>query len=163
MRFLLWIKSWTIFRTICLICPFGFEPLVLLSQFFDPYIQFCRCAFKIIIISRLASEMETEDFQSRNNNYFKIKSTTHGLSAIPRGINASTAVQYKRFEGQLKENAEREWSLLEFHASEAEKDRQHEARMAQLLMSLKSSHPWPQYGQSSSMQPFSVFCFGKAT
>ena len=42
-------------------------------------------------------------------------------------------------------------------ASEVEKDRQHEARMAQLLMSLKSSHPPSQYEQSSSMQPFSAW------
>ena len=76
----------------------------------------------------------------------KIKSTTHGLSAIARGINASIAAQDKRFERQLKENAERERRLLAFRASEAEKDHQHEARMAQLLMSLKSSHPSPQYG-----------------
>ena len=34
---------------------------------------------------------------------------------------------------------------------EAEKDCQHEARMAQLLIFLKSSLPPPQYGQSSSM------------
>ena len=70
----------------------------------------------------------------------KIKSTTHGLSAIARGINASIAAQDKRFERQLKENDEREWRLLEFCASEAERDRQHEARIAQFLMSLKSSH-----------------------
>ena len=53
MRFLLWIKYWTIFRAICLICPFRFEPHVLLSQFFHRYIQFCWWAFKITIISRL--------------------------------------------------------------------------------------------------------------
>ena len=76
----------------------------------------------------------------------KIKSTTHGLSAIARGTNASIAAQDNRFERHLKENAERERRLLEFRASEAEKDHQHEARMAQLLMSLKSSHPSPQYG-----------------
>ena len=60
----------------------------------------------------------------------KIKSTTHGLSAIARGINVSINAQYRGFERQLKENAERERRLIEFHASEAEKDRQHEARMA---------------------------------
>ena len=75
----------------------------------------------------------------------------HGSSAISRGISASVTAQDKRFERQLKENAERERRLLEFRASEAEKDRQHEARMAHLLISLKSSHPPPQYGQSSSM------------
>ena len=47
--------------------------------------------------------------------------------------------------------------MLEFRASEAEKDRQQEARMAQLLMSLKSSHPPLQYGLSSNMQPFSAW------
>ena len=87
----------------------------------------------------------------------KIKSTTHGLSAITRGTNASIAAQDKRFERQLKENAERRRRLLKYHASEAGKDRQHEARMAQLLMSLKSLHPPPQYGQSSRMQPFSAW------
>ena len=87
----------------------------------------------------------------------KIKSTTHGLSAIARGTNASIAAQDNRFERHLKENAERERRLLEFRASEAEKDRQHEARMAQLLMSLKSWHPPPQYRQSSNMQPFSAW------
>ena len=51
----------------------------------------------------------------------KIKSTTHGLSAIARGINASIAAQGKRFECQLKENAERERRLLEFRASQAKK------------------------------------------
>ena len=55
----------------------------------------------------------------------KIKSTTHGFSAIAHGINASITVQDKRFERQLKENAEREWRLLEFRASEAEKNHQH--------------------------------------
>ena len=87
----------------------------------------------------------------------KIKSTAHGLSATARGINTSIAAQGKRFDRQLKENAEREQRLLEFRASEAEKDRQHETRMAQLLMSLKSLHPSPQYEQSSSMQPFSAW------
>ena len=53
----------------------------------------------------------------------KIKSTTHGLSAIARGTNASIAAQDNRFERHLKENAERERRLLEFRASEAEKDR----------------------------------------
>ena len=81
----------------------------------------------------------------------KIKFTTHGLSAIARGINSSIAAQDKRFERQLKENAERERRLLEFRGSEGEKDRQHEARMAQSLMSLKNSHPPPHYGQSLSM------------
>ena len=42
--------------TSCLI-PYGldilFEPLLLLSQFSDRYIQFCWCTFKIIIISWL--------------------------------------------------------------------------------------------------------------
>ena len=85
----------------------------------------------------------------------KIKSITHGLPAIARGINSSITAQDKIFERQLKENAERERSLLEFRASEAEKDRQREARMVQLLMSLKSSHPLPQHGESSSMHPFS--------
>ena len=47
--------------------------------------------------------------------------------------------------------------MLEFRASEAEKDRQHEVRMEELFMSLKSSHPLPQYGQSSSIQPFSAW------
>ena len=87
----------------------------------------------------------------------KTKSATHGLSAVARAMNASITAQDKRFERQLKENAERERSLLEFRASEAEKDRQHEARMEELLMYLKSSHPPPQYGQSSSMQPFSAW------
>ena len=50
----------------------------------------------------------------------KIKSTTHGVSAIARGINASIATQDKRFERQLQENAEREWRLLDFYASEAQ-------------------------------------------
>ena len=86
----------------------------------------------------------------------KINSTTHGLSAIAHGINASIAGQDKRFERQLKENTERERRLLEFRASEAEKDHQHEVRIAQLLMSLNSSHPLPQYGQSLSMQPCSA-------
>ena len=81
----------------------------------------------------------------------KIKSTTHGSSAIAHGINPSITAQGKRFECQLKENAERKRRLLEFRASETEKDCQHEARMAQLLMSLKSLHPPPQYGQFSSM------------
>ena len=67
------------------------------------------------------------------------------------------AAQDKRFELQLKENAERERRLLEFRATEAEKDCQHEAIMTQLLMFLKSSHPPPQYGESSSMQPFSAW------
>ena len=75
----------------------------------------------------------------------KTKFTTHGLSAIARGINALIAAQDKRFERPLKERAERERRLLEFRASEVEKDCQHEARMAQLLMSLKSSHLPPQY------------------
>lgn len=70
----------------------------------------------------------------------KIKSTKHGLSAIARGINASIAAQNKRFEQQLKENKERETRLLEFRAIEAEKDRQHELRMAQLLMSSRQSY-----------------------
>ena len=87
----------------------------------------------------------------------KIKSTTYGLPAVARGINTSIAAQDKRFERQLKENAERKRRLLEFRASEAEKDRHHEGRIAQLLMSLKSSHPGPQYGQYSSMQPFSAW------
>ena len=87
----------------------------------------------------------------------KIKSTTHDFSVITRGINASIAAQDKRFELQLKENAERERRLLEFCATEAEKDCQHEAIMTQLLMFLKSSHPPPQYGESSSMQPFSAW------
>ena len=81
----------------------------------------------------------------------------HGLSAIARGINASISAQDTRFERQLKENAEREQRLLQFRVSEAEKDCQHEARMAQLLISLKSSHPPPHYGQSSSMQSFSTW------
>ena len=38
----------------------------------------------------------------------KIQSMTHGLSAIARGINASTAAQDKRSEHQLKENVEKE-------------------------------------------------------
>ena len=67
------------------------------------------------------------------------------------------AAQDKRFELQLKENAERERRLLEFCATEAEKDCQHEAIKTQLLMFLKSSHPPPQYGESSSMQPFSAW------
>ena len=79
------------------------------------------------------------------------------MSAITRATNASIAAQGKRFERQLKENAERRRRLLQFHASEAGKDHQHEARMAQLLMSLKSFHPPPQYGQSSRMQPFSAW------
>ena len=70
----------------------------------------------------------------------------HILSAIVRGINASIAVQDKSFERQLKENAEREWRLLEFRTNETEKYHQHEAIMAQLLMSLKSLHLPPQYG-----------------
>ena len=74
---------------------------------------------------------------------------------VALGINASIAAQDKRFEHQLKENDEREWRLLEFCASEVEKDRKHEASIAQLLMSLKSSHEPTQYGQSSSTQPFS--------
>ena len=76
----------------------------------------------------------------------KIKSAMHILSVIVRGINASIAVQDKSFERQLKENAEREWRLLEFHTNETEKYHQHEAIMAQLLMSLKSLHLPPQYG-----------------
>ena len=92
-----------------------------------------------------------------HNKSEKIKSITHGLSVIARGINALIAAQDKRFECQLKENAERKRRLLEFRASEAEKDRQHEVRMAQLLMSLNSSHPLPQYGQSSSTQPYSAW------
>ena len=87
----------------------------------------------------------------------KIKSTTHGLSAIARGINASIAAQDKRFERQLKENTERERRLPEFRASEVEKDRHHKGRMAQLLISLKSSHLGPQYEQSKSMQAFSAW------
>ena len=83
----------------------------------------------------------------------KIKFTTHDSSAVGRGLNASITAQDNRFERQLKANAERERSLSEFRASEAGEDRQHEARMAQSLMSLKSSHPPPQYWQSSSM-PF---------
>ena len=79
------------------------------------------------------------------------------MPAVARGINTSIAAQDKRFERQLKENAERKRRLLEFRASEAEKDRHHEGRIAQLLMSLKSSHPGPQYGQYSSMQPFSAW------
>ena len=86
----------------------------------------------------------------------KIKSTTHGLPAIARGINGSIAAQGKRFECQLKENAERERRLLEFRVSEAKKDCQHEARIPQLLMSLKSSHPQSQYGQSARIQLFSA-------
>ena len=81
----------------------------------------------------------------------------HSLSAIARGINVSIAAQDKRFERQLKEDAERKRKLLDFQASEAEKDHQHDARMAVLLMSLKSSHLPPQYRQSSSMQPFSTW------
>ena len=87
----------------------------------------------------------------------KIKSTTHGLSAIARGINASIAAQDKRFERQLKENTERERRLPEFPASKVEKDRHHEGRIAQLLISLKSSHLGPQYEQSKSMQAFSAW------
>ena len=79
------------------------------------------------------------------------------MSAIARGTNASIAAQDKRFERQLKENDEREWRLLEFCASEVEKDRKHEASIAQFLMSLKSSHEPTQYGQSSSTQPFSTW------
>ena len=41
-----------------------------------------------------------------------IKSTTHGLSAIARGINASIAAQDSGFQRQLKENVEREWRFL---------------------------------------------------
>ena len=52
---------------------------------------------------------------------------------------------------QLKESAER---LLEFCASEAEKDCQHEVRIAQLLMPLKSWHPPSFYGQSSNLEQF---------
>ena len=85
----------------------------------------------------------------------KIKSTTHGLSAIARGINASIAAQDKRFEPQLKENAERKQRVLKFCASEAEKDPQHEVRMVQLLMSLKSSYPLSLFNQSSNMQQLS--------
>ena len=84
----------------------------------------------------------------------KIKFTKHDSSAIGCGVNASITAQGNRFERQLKASTERERSLLVLRESEAEKDRQHEARMAQLLMSLKSSHPPPQYGQSSNMQPF---------
>ena len=42
----------------------------------------------------------------------KIKSTKHGSSAIARGINASIAARDKRFQRQLKENAEWERRLL---------------------------------------------------
>ena len=87
---------------------------------------------------------EIENSQASTQEIKKIKSSTYGLSAIPSGKNASIAAQDKRFERQLKKNAEREQRLLEFRASEAERDCQHEARMAQLLMSL----------ESSSMQPF---------
>ena len=51
--------------------------------------------------------------KSPYKNSEKIKSTTHGLSAIARGINASIAAQDKRFERQLKENAVMERRLLE--------------------------------------------------
>ena len=71
----------------------------------------------------------------------KIKSTKHGLSAIARGINTSIAAQDRRFERQLQENAERERRVLEFRAEEAEKNRQHEYRMAQLFLSSRQVQP----------------------
>jgi hypothetical protein len=87
----------------------------------------------------------------------KIKSTAHGLSAIARGIQASIIAQDKRFERQLKENSEKEKRLLEFRAVEAEKDRKHEERMAQLLLSMRSTQQaatayptWGGMGPSSS-------------
>ena len=78
----------------------------------------------------------------------KIKSTSHGLSAIARGINTSIIAQGKRFDRQLKANEEKEKPLLEFRASEAEKDRQHELRMAELLVSTRtpSHYSLPAWG-----------------
>ena len=54
--------------------------------------------------------------KSPHKNSEKIKSTTHGLSAIASGINVSIAAQDKIFEHQLKENAEMERRLLELCA-----------------------------------------------
>ena len=73
------------------------------------------------------------------------------MSAIARGINSSIAAQDKRFEHQLKENIEKGLRLLEFRASEAEKDRQDKARMALLLISLKSSPAPSQYEEGYIM------------
>ena len=71
----------------------------------------------------------------------QIRSNKHGLSAIARAINTSVARQEKRFQRQLKANEERGKSMLDFHALEAEMDRQHELRMAQLFMSQRHLSP----------------------
>ena len=67
----------------------------------------------------------------------QIRSNKQGLAAIAKGISDSIAAQNERFKKQMRAEEEKEKRLLEFRAAEAEKDRQHEMRMAQLFMTLK--------------------------
>ena len=76
-------------------------------------------------------KIENTAEHSHRENFTSI---THGLSAILDGINRSIEAQNRMFERQLNENSERERRMLEFRASEAEKDRKHEYRMAQLFL-----------------------------
>ena len=88
----------------------------------------------------------------------QIRSNKQGLSAIARGLNAAIVAQDKRFDRQFKANDEREKRLLEFRVKEAEKEREHEYRMAQLFATMKtqSALPYPQfpnYPQPSQQYP----------
>lgn len=70
-----------------------------------------------------------------------IRSHTKMLEKIAQCFTDSIAAQDRRFELQMKEIRDREERLLKFRSEEAEKDRQHEFRMAELL--LAAGRPMP--------------------
>ena len=89
----------------------------------------------------------------------QVRTNKQALSEIARRLNAAVVAQSKRFERQLKANEEREQQRLEFREREAERDRNHEYRMAQLfLMYNRNINPQNQLSErsaddSSSMYP----------
>ena len=89
----------------------------------------------------------------------RVRSYKQGLGEIARAIKASVDAQDRRHKEQLKANDERERRMTEFRAKEAEKDREHEFRMAQLFMSTRQSstpRPFEMHPQQSLSQVWNM-------